>query len=382
MSRIPLLSKTTAIMVAFFFQAFASGGLYTRIPDIQRALDLSESQLGLTLMGQPVGALLVFLFASRIVESAGPRLILAVGLVLLASWNVAMGIAPSQWVATVLFALFGATFALANVAMNVEADRIEAETGERIMNRCHGLWSFGFLITSLIGAGARGWEWSVLFHFAVLWPLIIIAVVLVIFPMTPAPARVHTGTRSRRINLPTMATMMLVGFGLSAALIENGTRAWAVIFMRDTFSAPDWVDTMALPAFVAAMFLTRMIGDRIVAELGQLRAAYVLFGTSLVGAVCVIFALSLGMAIVGFVLLGIGIAVIFPMAMSAAAQIGDRPASENVASLTLGISLIMLIAPGIMGFVADSFGVRVSFGLFVPLLLTSLFLSRRVLSPR
>ena len=372
------LSQKTAIMMAFFFQAFASGGLFTRIPDIQRSLDLSESELGVTLMGQPVGALLVFLVAGRVVESVGPRLILIVGLVLLATWNVLMGIAPTQWVAMGLFGLFGATFALANVAMNVEADRVEAATGSSIMNRCHGLWSFGFLLTSLIGAGARGWDWSILLHFTLLWPVVLLAVILVLVPLTPAPERAHSGVKSRKITLPTAATMLLVGFGLSAVLIENGTRAWAVIFMRDTFSAADWVDTMALPVFVAAMFFTRMVGDRIVTRMGRMNAAYVMLSTSSIGVVLVIFALSFWMALVGFALLGVGIAVIFPMTMSAAAQLGDRLASENVAALTLGTSVIMLAAPGIMGFVADGFGVRVSFALFIPLLATSLLLTKRV----
>lgn len=367
-------------MMAFFFQAFASGGLFTRIPDIQRALDLSESELGLTLMGQPIGALCVFLIASRVVESVGPRMILVGGLVLLSTWNVLLGLAPTQWIAMALFVLFGATFALANVAMNVEADRVEAATGDRIMNRCHGLWSAGFLATSLIGAGARGWGWSPALHFGMLWPVVMVAVLLVVLPMESSPARAHGGLKARKITIPTAATMLLVGFGLAAVMIENGTRAWAVIYMRDTFSAPDWMDTLALPAFVAAMFLTRMIGDRIVSRLGQMTAAYLLLCTALVGALIVVFAQWLTMAMIGFAMLGIGISIIFPMTMSAAAQIGDRPASENVSALTLGTSVIMLAAPGIMGFVADGFGVRVSFGLFIPLLLLSLALTRRAQS--
>lgn len=372
------LSRNAAIMTVFFFQAFASGGLFTRIPDIQRALDLSESQLGVTLMGQPIGALCVFLIASRVVEAIGPRVILIVGLVLLATWNVLLGLAPTQWVAMGLFALFGATFALANVAMNVEADRVEAATGGHIMNRCHGLWSAGFLATSLIGAGARGWGWSPALHFGLLWPVVLVAVLLAIVPMEASPERAHGGAKSRKITLPTGATLLLVGFGLAAVIIENGTRAWAVIFMRDTFSAPDWVDTMALPAFVAAMFLTRMVGDGVVGRLGRMNAAYLLLSVALAGAFVVVFAQWLPMAMIGFAMLGIGVSIIFPMTMSAAAQIGDRPASENVAALTLGTSVIMLAAPGIMGFVADGFGVRVSFALFVPLLLLSLSLARKI----
>ena len=56
----------------------------------------------------------------------------------------------------VLLALNGVGFSLTNIAMNVEADRVEAATSARVMNTCHGAWSVGFLLTSLLGAALRG----------------------------------------------------------------------------------------------------------------------------------------------------------------------------------------------------------------------------------
>ncbi|MNY75689.1 hypothetical protein D3C86_2150430 [compost metagenome] len=64
----------------------------------------------------------------------------------------------------VLLALNGVGFSLTNIAMNVEADRVEAATGARVMNTCHGAWSVGFLLTSLLGATLRGLDVSPAIH--------------------------------------------------------------------------------------------------------------------------------------------------------------------------------------------------------------------------
>ena len=43
----------------------------------------------------------------------------------------------------------------ANTIVNVEADRTEFLTGRRIMNRCHAVYSFGFLAAALLGSVAK-----------------------------------------------------------------------------------------------------------------------------------------------------------------------------------------------------------------------------------
>ena len=61
------------IIALFFTHALAAGAIHTRIPDLQLAIGLSEAQLGLVLMGQPLGGLSMFLFSSAIIERFGPR---------------------------------------------------------------------------------------------------------------------------------------------------------------------------------------------------------------------------------------------------------------------------------------------------------------------
>ena len=58
--------------------------------------------------------------------------------------------------------------------------------------------------------------------------------------------------------------------------------------------------------------------------------------------------------------------------MSAAAQRTDRPAATNVASLAQTSFVAFLLGPPLLGFVADHFGIRWSFGFGIPLVVLSL----------
>jgi MFS family permease len=69
--------------------------------------------------------------------------------------------------------------------------------------------------------------------------------------------------------------------------------------------------------------------------------------------------------------MGVGTSVMFPLAMSAAAQRTDRPAATNVAALAQISFVSFLLGPPLLGFVAEHLGIRWTFGLGLPLLLLS-----------
>jgi MFS family permease len=187
------------IIALFFVHALAIGAIHTRIPDIQLQIGLSEAQLGLVLMGQPLGALSMFLFSSRIIERFGPRKIILVLLPLVTVSAALMTVWLNPIAMFMLLAINGVGFSITNIAINVEADRIEAASGSRIMNTCHGVWSIGFLTTSLLGAALRGFDVAPALHMWLLSPLVIVLLLAVVVPM-PAMAMAASwpGRRWRR----------------------------------------------------------------------------------------------------------------------------------------------------------------------------------------
>ncbi len=369
------ISRTT-IKLVFLTHAIASGSLFTRIPDLQQGLGIDAAVLGFTFIGQPVGAMTMFLFSSRLIERLGTRVVLLAGLPLMAIGMLLMALAPSPFVLFMAFALFASVFALTNVAMNVEADRVEAATGKRVMNTCHGIWSIGQLTVFLGGVLARGFGIPPALHFGAIVPVVLIATLIVVWPMRPAPARDHSATSTRRLGLPTPATLKLLGFMLGGALVEALARQWSVIYARDSFTVPDWAQTLTLPVFVAAVALGRFYADGWTHRYGPAKVARVLIAIAFVGLAIVVVAPSLPIALVGFALMGFGVCTSFPASTSAAAQIGDRPSSQNVAALTLSVQAVMLGAPALMGLVADALGIRATFALVLPTLVVALVLAR------
>jgi len=376
------LGPRHTIRLVFLCQALATGSMFTRIPDIQSGLGINESVLGLCLLGQPVGAILTFLLASRLVESIGTRTVLLWGIPLAALGVAGLALAPTPLLLFFSFALFGVMFALTNVAMNVEADRVEAATGRRLMNSCHGIWSIGQMVTVTAGALVRGLNVPATWHFGLIVPVILVASLVLIVPMHGAAPRAHTRTGpQKRVSLPTVATLLLVGYAIGGAMLEAAVRNWSVIYMRDSFEVPGWVETLTLPAFIGATVGGRLLADRLIARFGATPFARTLGWIALVGLALVVVAPTPAVALVGFFIIGVGICVSFPLSTSAAAQLGDRPASENVAALTMTTQITLLGTPALLGWIAATFGIRSIYIVIVPVVLVAIYLAR-YLTPR
>lgn len=366
------------IMALFFVHALAAGAIHTRIPDVQLEVGLNESELGLVLMGQPLGALSMFLFSSRLIEAFGPRTIILWLLPLMTISAALVTVLLHPLAMFILLAINGVGFSVTNIAINVEADRVEASTGQRIMNTCHGTWSVGFLLTSLLGAALRGMHVPPAFHLWALSPMLIALLMVIVVPMPSAAERAFSGKGRRKLAWPTLATIGLVAFGLGAGLMEGASRAWSIILLRDSFDAPVWVESMALPALLTTMAIGRLLADPIIERHGPVKVARLLTSLAIAGLVLVVVAPHYLLAILGFALIGAGICVLYPLMLSAAARLGDRPASENVAATTLIVQMLNLGAPALIGATAENLGVRMAFAILLPLLMLTWAMAGRL----
>ncbi len=375
------MSRSLIIQLVFFAHAVASGSIFTRIPDIQLGLGLTETTLGLALTFAALGGLASNLAAGRIVQALGVKPILVLGLPFLALSCALAAFAGSLLTLFAALVAMGVGFTLTNVAMNVEADRIEAEDGRRVMNRCHGVWSAGMLLASVIGVGARGIgvpaEWHLI---AMVVPVAAIAF-LPVSRMSPCPE--SPGDRAARpgFALPSRRTFLLMLFGLSGGLSQVATQNFSVIFMRDTFSAPNWIDTLTLPAFLIAMTAGRMLADGWTERHGAVRVAFTLGLVSLAGAALVATSAGVLAALTGFALIGAGTSVLFPLMISAAARFGTRSAAESVSAVIFLTGAVMLGAPAALGWIADAVGLHATFAALIPTMLLTLALCRQ-LAPR
>ena len=66
------------VFAGFFLYAFAFGGFFPRLGELQHSMGISESQLGLGLIGTAVGTLVSLSFGAKLVERIGHRRVLLV----------------------------------------------------------------------------------------------------------------------------------------------------------------------------------------------------------------------------------------------------------------------------------------------------------------
>ena len=376
-----ILSQANRIRAVFFLHAIASGGIYSRVAAIQHNLGVDEATLGLAFLGFPIGAILILLFGSRLVEVFGPKRVISICLPLIPIGIAAVAAMPTAPLLFVTFLLFGVIYSLPNTAMNIEADRVEALTGRRVMNSCHGLWSIGSLCATLIGTLAEAVPLTPAVHMALLAIPLAPLALWIALGIEPAPARPHTSTVVRRLAWPSLAVLVLVLFAIGPTLLEGALRNWSVIYMRDSFAAPSWVDTLTLPVFLSAHALGRLSADGLVTRFGVVPTARWLTFAAFVGCAGVVLAPNLWVALIAFLLVGVGVCTSYPLTASAAARLGDRPSSQNVASLSLATQALLLGAPAALGWVATNWGIRNAFAVLLPAVLISIWLAH-YLSPK
>jgi len=283
-------------------------------------------------------------------------------------------LSQSPYIFAGILILGGAAIAVIEVAVNLEADRVEAHGGHRIMNRSHAYWSFGFFGAGIMGAGFSQLGISPFLHFVLITAIASVVTILLFAKYTAAkPRRQGIVVKNKGFVWPSKGIFLLVFFSLSAMLVEGASIDWSVIFMRDIFNTAPIVSGLSLALAAISQGFVRYFADQFVDKFGPEKVSLYSLAAMVLGVGCVVFAPEPITALLGFLLMGGGSAVIFPLAMSAAAQKTEKTPEENVASLAQFVFVIFLLAPPILGFIGEHLGLRWSFALCFPLLVMSFF---------
>lgn len=370
------MTHAQRICIIFFLQPIALGAWLPHIPGVQTALGLTNSELAIALIGAPIGTLTTLLFAGKVANWLGARLITFVFFPVFLLVMLTPFLATSQWVLMAALACVGSSLSLVELGLNVLADEYEKETGRKVMSTAHGFWSFGLLSGTLIGSAVA---WAGL---SPLYAGMVIAIVVQVlaYPTiqgVPVPTRVERkeegAAKGFRLPHPILLGVCIFTFGTT--LIEGAMADWAAVYLRDTFAANPGLAGLGVSVFALCVATTRLFGDRLrqmaaPGRLGQGLALIGLFGVALIW-----FAPSAPVALAGLGVLGVGVSLAFPLGVTAAsAAPGTSPAS-NVAVLSFIALLGFLIGPLTIGPVADLYDIRTGLMVTGPMLLLSLSLA-------
>jgi MFS family permease len=346
-----------AIAIIFAVHGSVMGSFATRLPWIAGRLHIDPGGLGTALLFVAVGAVSAMPFAGRITHRFRSRTVIRV---LLTLWCLAL-ILPS--LATSLPALcatlfvYGAASGLADVAMNAQGVVVEQRTGRSIMSGLHGLWSIGMLAGSATGVLAAHADLDARIHFAV------VAGVLAVIGLAASPYLLDVrqpDDDTPAFALPPRPVVLIALVGFCAVSGELAGADWAAVYLTDIAHAAPAVAAAAVTGFAATMAATRLAGDRVVDRFGPVHTVRIGGLMAVVGALTVAVARTPVLAIAGFALIGLGVAVVIPLAFTAAGNAGPRPGQQiaGVATIAYGAGLV---TPAGIGAIAQATSLSVSF---------------------
>jgi MFS family permease len=381
-----------------------------RLPAVRDALHLTTGQLGSVLIAGSVGSLVAVAVAGALVARFGGRVVLGLSAVGLSVSYLLDGVGPTVGSVAVLVAgvlLTGISTALANVPLSVETAAVERRMGRTVLPQFHAAFSIGAVIGSGIGALASHGGVPLLVQFGVTavvtlaWRLASIPhVVLETRSARQRAATASPGGTAQGDTSPGGTARVSTGRGLasalgawrerrtlligvvimSAAFSEGSANNWLGLAVVDGFGSTEAVGAVVLAVFIGAMTLIRLLGTRLIDRHGRVVVLRTSGIVSFGGLLLFGLAPSLPVAGVGVLAWGLGAALAVPIGISAASDDPLR-AAARVSVVSAFSSSASLAAPPLLGFLAQSVGIRHALLLITAAMVASVLLSRMVARP-
>ncbi|WP_282775668.1 MFS transporter [Phaeodactylibacter xiamenensis] len=353
-----------SVGLTFFTLSMLFGSWLARLPEVQARLMLSEGQLGLALLGLPVGALLMMPLAGWLSAR------LSSGQAMTLSTLLFCGVFPLPAFAQGPYSLFagllliGFVNSFMNISMNAAAAAVERHYHIAIMSVCHGMFSLG----AMVGAGSSGLIASLGVSLQV--HLITVALLMVGLHLLLRPV-IHSlpsaPAENNGLSIPPRALLGLAFIGFCIMIGEGAIADWSAIFLRKELQAGPFIAGLAYAGFSMAMAIGRFMGDGIRLQLGLGKA--VTMG-SLLGAAGLLLAILAPLpvlSVLGFTIVGLGFSTVVPLLFSAAANTPGVSAGNGIAAVASSGVIGFLVAPPLIGLISDHFGLALGLGFVVVL---------------
>lgn len=354
-----------ATSVAFIAAGFAFASWAARIPQVRDRLQVSPAMLGLILLSLALGALVALPLAGSIVHRFGAAWTVGRMSVLLAVGLVVAGIGYQFGPVPVVIGLVLVGFGNGawDVAMNVHAAAVEKQLGRSIMPRFHAGFSVGTVAGALISVPLVAWHVSVTIHMIATAALVAALVPYHVRRFLPElhetdEARAHEpAARGSALTAWREPRTVLIGvFVLCAAFTEGTGNDWLGVAVIDGYHTSAVVGTSVFAVFLAAMTAARWFGPAAIDRFGRVPVLRTSVGLALVGLVLVVIGVALPIAYLGTLLWGAGAALGFPVGMSAASD--DPALAPRRVSVVSSIGYTAFLAgPPVIGFLGSHVGV-------------------------
>ncbi|QPC84716.1 MFS transporter [Phototrophicus methaneseepsis] len=187
-------------------------------------------------------------------------------------------------------------------------------------------------------------------------------------PQYTADTIVSTATDDEEATLPRIFWLIWLVIGIGVA-VEWSIVAWTADYLANAHHLPQEQASGMVSVFLAAMVTGRFIGSRLTRHMRSENVLWIAAGLTSIGFIVLILASGGILPILGLLICGLGVANLFPMGQAIASEIGAELSDITSGYVSLASGCAMLIAPQILGALADVIGIESAFQMIIVLLI-------------
>lgn len=347
-------------MAAFATNGALPASLLARYAEVKETLGLSPALFGLLVVGFGLGGTLAVHLPGVVSRRLGVARSAACGTawigacLVLASVGVAAG---SPWVVLAGLILAGAGDAVVDVAQNSQGIRVQERYGRSLLNSMHAGWSIGAAVGGAAGTLAAVAGIPLLTHMTAWAVLCITAMALCARAFLPDPGRSTaeqaTGSGSGSTVRPTRRQLALILIplafvALAGISVEDIGNNWSAVLLSAERGMPAASAGIGLTVLLAAQFLGRMLGDRVIDRLGGRHTLLISLAAVVTGLLSAAWAPTTSLTLTGLALAGLGCAVTVPIAFARADAVPGLPDHSGVTWISWTMRTVTLsLSPAI-----------------------------------
>ncbi len=363
-----------ATRLAFFVAGFGIACWAPLVPFAKARLQIDDAMLGLLLLCIGGGSVAAMLATGPLTARFGSRPVIVASGFLLAAILPFLSIAATPLALGTVLLVFGGALGSLDVAVNVHAVEVERASGVPLMSGFHALFSIG----GFAGAGLMTLFLSLevdTLAATLICAAFMLAAMLAARPRLLATRGAEDGPLFVR---PQGIVLLLSILAMVTFLAEGAMLDWSALLITQGGLVDVKQGGVGYILFAIAMTVGRLLGDSLVARIGDYRT---LLGGGMVAVLgfAVLLAVPVApVALGGFVLIGLGASNLVPVLFRRAGTQSNMPPALAIGALTtLGYAGI-LVGPAGIGVVAKAVGLPAAFWILAALLLLVPLTARRV----
>ena len=346
-----------ATRLAFFIAGFAIACWAPLVPFAQARMQADAAELGTILLCLGLGAVIGMPAAGALSAKIGSGFVIMAGAAGLLISLPLLAFLSDPVLLGICLLLFGAALGAIDVAANIHGTEVQGAAGVPLMSGFHGLYSIGGLV------GASGMTLLIALGVNLLVAAGAAAALILLCIVAAAPGffRTRSADEHPLFIVPHGVVVVIGILALIVFLAEGAMLDWVALLLTQAKRVDVSISGIGYTLFALAMTIIRLVGDRIVARVGERNALLAGLAVTAIGIAIIALADPVPVVLAGIVLAGLAAGNVVPVLFTLAGRQTVMPAAHAIAAASALGYLGILMGPALIGYTAYFIGLAGAF---------------------